>query len=212
MNGATLLDLTLGRLGKWNDTALRATVLAEMNLVQFEYEQGPNLPWFLFDTRTFTVAAGDVSARFPANFIRFDDDAGYVQFKVAGIWQATSEIIPFEKISPQLGTITAGYPTHVSVFDQLYVYPTPLDALEGRLLAAFHDAAVQDATVENLWTQNVPYLLVAKTAMRVAQTHLQDFELANSFAQLVAEAEARVSRFTLASRFAGYSTNKAGDE
>ena len=200
MNGNAALDLVLQRIGRWGEAALRATALTEMQQVQVEYEQGPNLPWFLFDVKTASLAAGASDVAFPAGFIRFDDDDGFAYFDL-GDTRHLLEIVLLAHLRLQPPT-PPSIPRALASGDKLYLFPGTSDPLVLNIYAAYSDSLPVDAASTNKWLTNAAYVLVAKTAFRMAQTHLQDFELASSIAQQVQEAEQRLSTFTIARRYA----------
>lgn len=199
MNGNAALDLVLQRIGRWGEAALRATALAEMQLVQQEYEQGPNLPWFLVQTKTASVAEGASDVTFPAGFMRFDDDDGLVYFDVETT-RYFPDIVLLQHLRGQAPT-SVDLPRAVAPGDKLYLFPGSSTALTLHIVACYADALPVDAASTNLWLTHASYVLIAKTAFRMAQAHLQDFELASSLAQQVQEAEQRLANFTTARRY-----------
>lgn len=199
MNGNAALDLVLQRIGRWGEAALRATALSEMQLVQQEYEQGPNLPWFLAQTKTASVSAGASDVALPAGFIRFDDDDGLVYFDLNGT-RYFPEIVLLQHLRGQ-PSVEADVPRAVAPGDKLYLFPGSSTAITLNIVACYSDALPADAASTNLWLTHASYVLVAKTAFRMAQAHLQDFELASSIAQQVQEAEQRLANFTVARRY-----------
>jgi len=198
MNGNAALDLVLQRIGRWGETALRATALSEMQLAQQEYEQRPNLPWFLEQTKTASVNAGASDLALPAGFIRFDDDGGAVYFDI-GTTRYFPEIVLLQHLREQ-PPADVDIPRAVAPGDKLYLFPGTSSAITLNICACYSDSLPADAASSNLWLLHAPYVLIAKTAFRMAQAHLQDFELASSIAQQVQEAEQRLANFTVARR------------
>ena len=199
MNGNVALDLVLQRIGRWGEAALRATALSEMQLAQQEYEQGPNLPWFLEQTKTANVNAGASDVALPAGFIRFDDDGGAVYFDI-DTTRYFLEIVLLQHLREQ-PPADADIPRAVAPGDKLYLFPGSSTDITLNIVACYSDALPADAASTNLWLTHASYVLIAKTAFRMAQTHLQDFELASSIAQQVQEAEQRLANFTVARRY-----------
>lgn len=200
MNGNAAIDVILARIGRWGATDLRASALVELNMVQQEYEHGPLLPWFLFVQKTAAVLLGTNSVALPAGFIRFEEDSSAAWYVDADGIRQFLEIVGFQTLIEQ--GLADGVPTACAIADELYVYPSPESDTTVTVLAAYKDSAITDAAATNLWLTNLSYLLVAKTALRMAQSYLQDFELAKSLTPLAQEAEMRAARFITARQVA----------
>ena len=211
MNLNACLDLILARVGRAGSTALRPTALAELILLQSEYEASVSTPWFLLQVKTLVLAPGQTAYAFPPGFRRFDDSESYVSFTLNG------EALPVEIVSPQAivaeGTLATGSPLAVAATaSQFLVYPTPDDAYTLSIYAVYADDAPTDAAVENLWAKHAPSVLISKTAFRLAKDTLQDDVKAAALQVDVLEAETRLYRFGVARSESGRSRTYGQEE
>lgn len=209
VNGNSALDLVLSRVGKWGDTGLRAVALSEMQLTQLEYEQGPSIPWFLLRRDSVSVPAGSDEIDFPLNFMRFDEEHGYAYFTTSAGKRKYLQIVSSQLLFEQMPE-DPSEPRAVAALDKLYLFPAPSYDITLTVGAAFVDNVILDTAMTNLWLTHASYVIIAKTAFRLAKSHLQDFELASSLATEVLEAEQRLAHFTVAKRVAR-TDNARGD-
>ncbi len=204
MNLNACLDLILARVGRAGSTALRPTALAELILLQSEYEASVSTPWFLLQVKTLALVPGQTAYDFPTGFRRFDDSESYVSFTLNGA------ALPVEIVSPQAvvaeGTLATGSPLAIAATaSQFLVYPTPDVAYTLNIYAVYADDAPTDAAVENLWARHAPSVLISKTAFRLAKDTLQDDVKAAALQVDVLEAETRLYRFGVARSESGRS-------
>lgn len=201
VNGNEVLDTIMARIGRWTDTALRASALNELRRVQREYEQGRNLPWFLFASKTTVLAADSAEADLPTGFLRFDDEQGFVRYLDDNGCFHFLEIVDFQLLQEQ-ACVTAGVPRYAAISDKVYVYPPSSEELTLTVHAAYKDSIATDAASTNAWLTNADYVMIPKVAWRMANSYLQDFQLAQNIHVEVLEAEARLASFIAARRHA----------
>lgn len=190
MNGNDAIDMIMDRLNR-TDSALRSTILREMNLLMHsKLEMGPSPPWFLLadDPTTMVTVAGQEWVTLPTGFLRFDDDA-----EIGGIFIYDSEItgpdrwqeLPrssYNKMqnyyyAEDSGSVPAVYDL---VDDKAYFRPVPDDVYQLRIWGYFADTDCTDGATANQWLTKAPDVLIAETAHQVARVHLRNPELAQS--------------------------------
>lgn len=201
MHGQAAVDTVLLRIGRAGQAQYRAAALSEMQLAQSEYEQGPNPPWFLRSTANFSVSAGVDTVELP-NFLRFEDDDAFVHYTFGGELGFANivDINVLRRAAP-----ASGLPTLVALWDRLYMWPVPAYALSFKITGVYAGPPIADTTEvpTSGFLLHAPYVLIAKTAHRMATFVLQDFELADRCAGVVQEAEIRLAKFSAARRAAG---------
>ena len=191
--GNQAIDMVLSRIGKWQSTVLRSTVLLEMQQIQREYENSATIPSFLFRSKRIFLGQGSYRSVLPEGFIRFDDDDSYVYAK----GETQSAFLQRKRAFVFQGQQIESFPKYFMVSGAITVAPSPREDISLDIYAAYHDVPVEDANVSNLWLAHADYLLIASTAYRMAK-NLQDFELANALYPDALAQEARLRNFSIA--------------
>lgn len=210
MNLNACLDLILARVGRAGSTSLRPTALAELALLQAEYEESPTAPWFLLQAKELVLVPGQSAYTPPAGFLRFDDSESYVSC-AQGQASLPVEIVSAARIVAE-GSAATGVPLALGVTStEMLVYPVPDAAYVLTIYAVYSDSPPVDAATENLWAKHAPSVLVSKCAFRLAKNTLHDDVAAAALQVDVMEAEVRLFRFGVARSEAGR-TRVYGDE
>lgn len=185
MTGQEVVDLLGYRLG--NRTDLATVALLEMKLAQTRVEGMPTKPWFLEQdyTTSFETTANQEYVNVPTGFLIEKDEGG--------LWyQDTTITTPdqwIEIVKDGYSVMKAYYKDDVAgkpekydlIGSKLYLRPIPDAVYPLRLVAFFKDSVIALGS-ENLWLANAPDVILALAGEVLASRHIQEPNLAKSFA------------------------------
>lgn len=196
--------LLLGRLARFSAVdALDSYILLEMRAAQARLENGPTMPWFLFNTSpTVTTTEGQTSFPVPEDFIRpaegyhgvvEDPDGGKSKLYI---------------VSPPIPDYHEGLrPKQVYLANEEFVFPGPVVAGFKLTLPYYkHDAVVAEGA-ENGWLKNFPDLLLAETGLLIASGYLEHRGAMNLFQGMLADQRRALAVANIAREEAGLLSN-----
>lgn len=174
------------RLGK--RTTLDDVILSEMDLVQQTVleRNGRLQPWFLeTEVATAGTTAEEERVALPTDFVMEKEEGG--------LWlYLANEEDPWVRLNKtdyqnmiQGHGDTPGQPEEYSL-GGLYMRLRPIPDAEYVLKMIYYAAQPLPSALavggENVWLKYAPDLVIAEVCKLVAEKHIQDFELANTFA------------------------------
>ena len=196
MTGSDLLTLLMSRLGNRSETALRATCLSEMTLIQETLEQSATLPWFLISEELSAVTPSDGVERrvaVPAGFLREVDEGALVIIDSDGDSHVLEKYDYDACIAKYGRDETSTLPeAYALVGDYFHLFPIPTVELTLYIHCYQEDDAPADNSTENQWLKYASDLLMAKTGKVVAGRHLRNTELETLFTADIPPAENRL--------------------
>jgi len=202
MNLDACLDRVLARVGRSGSASVRASALAEMALLQTEYEESLAPLWFLFQTFTITTVANQAAYAVNASFRRFAEERTRITYLYQGS-TVDVEIVDGFDMDGVTRSVN-GPPKALSLTGSTFtLYPTPDGIYTLSFVALGADTPPVDAASANAFSTNAPQLLIARTAFVVAKDILQDDALAAKLQVDVTRAEERLMRFNVAREFSG---------
>jgi hypothetical protein len=179
------IDMVFKRLGnRTQTTALRQSVINELNAAQIEFESGPEFPFFLEKVTEANQVLLNANSEFevPSDYLAFVEEKPVTYVK--GNDEVDLELRPYDELIAKYNSNAEGMPsffarkraTRYQVFPKvstgymrLYYYAKqPLLSPDGTL----------PPVVENYWYRFAPYLLVCKAAYEIAGGYLKDMALA----------------------------------
>lgn len=180
MTGAQAMDLVMARLGGRSNTALRASLLVEMNQLQAQtLEQGEVLPWFLITTNSSLVlTVGNRALSLPTGFLRELEEDTLIE-----IQDSTGEWNSMEKKEYEYNRVqyadsdTSELPRFYSlVGTEILTFPKPTVASPVRLRYFGAQPVVADtsATPTNQWLLQASDLLIAETVLIGASQYVYE--------------------------------------
>jgi hypothetical protein len=202
VKASKILDMLMQRLGNRTETALRASCVLEMQMVQeVRLEGGAVLPWFLIkdtDPATFVTVSNDRRVAVPTDFVRETQQPLYLindQGKRKKLFKKN-----WDDMVENIGLEATGEPNSYDLIgDNFQLFPIPLKVyiLDRKYYARQATPADSD-TLENGWMKWTPDLLLAETGMVMAAQYIQNMEMAGAFAGMVAAAQSRLSMMNTA--------------
>lgn len=217
MNCSQALDLLMSRLGNRTQPSLRATCLLEMVLAQqTQLEGNEHLPWFLLSEELTTVTPSDGVERrvsLPTDFLREAEEQALLIVDSEGV---EHEVVKddYDVLIQKHGyDATSDLPLEYALSgNYVHLFPIPSVQRKLRLRCYIRDAVPQDSTSsENKWLKYAADLLIAEAGIVVASQHLQDPEMAATFAGMQQRARNRLFKAGVA-RDEANRMRSAGDD
>ena len=175
-----LIDQAMGRLGGRSSTRLRADVVSEINMTIDNFEQGTFIPWFLEATATLDIAVDDTFVDLPDDFaIEADESRPYYVLE-GTVYYLTKRFH---------GTLLGEVPTSVmyyAIHGTEFHFRMAADQVYTILLAYYAketgNLVDDDTEVSNLWLINAKEWVMSDALSTVANTHVQNYKLADRLA------------------------------
>jgi hypothetical protein len=183
-----LLTLRLGNRKNFTDH-----VLAEMEHTQRNVlEVNEWLPWFLETEMASTMTvAGERRVPLPGDFLMEVEEQHlyYVSPEGKDVMLGKAD---YDFLMNRYTSTAAGPPKHYALGAQFYLFPVPDGIYKIRQRYYAMDTSMVQANAETKWLRYASDLVIAVTGKQLAQKHLQNPTLAQSFAEDVPAAWARL--------------------
>lgn len=165
-------------------------IKSKLRLAQDELERGKTLPWFIVnEDETISLTAGVSTWTLPNNFIREVDDFGNPNSQ----FSSDGDIVNLKRLPYDVGYSTYGGadPGEVVAYSKrgssFVFWPTPDEDTE--LTISYYAHADDPSTAaSNVWSENVPGLLIGLAGMMIA-ADLHDDAAQQKFAVQYAQAK-----------------------
>lgn len=202
------------RLQRDNDTAIDARIISEMQASQERLEHGVFLPWFLLsedlsasnvlnDGERLPVPDQPASGILPRIVFLREYEEGALWIKETTedntkyIEMIKDDYAPIYKAKP--GT---GKPTHYALDGVHFrLRPAP-DKVYSFKMKVYQSNELLTTDIENDWLKHASDLLVSETAKAVAEFHLRDVPLSQSFSGEIGRSIQRLRVFNEARKHA----------
>lgn len=212
----TILKL---RLANSNDSNLDSGIISIANLVQERLEQGPELPWFLFNdtnvlgTNLSTVASTETVA-LPSDFLREEEELEYVLFVYDADESDPWVPLPRESYNKAKAKYTeSGQPKYYEILgSNLYLRPIPDAVYTLRLLYFGADDDIIAGQPANNWLTYASDWIMAETGLILTSDVVPMPSLAEHYREEAQRAQRRITYETIARREAGYMRAMGGEE
>lgn len=174
-----------------NRTDLNSSIETEMQLAQAELEATRTLPWFLLKEFYTDLSASAEKVEVPTDFLR-EYEEGALWLEDATTTPSTFTVLQKTSFDTLRGVETSGesdeVPTYYSlVGGEFHLAPISASAERLRIVCYVRGDALASSTDTNVWLDNNPEMLIAKTGMRMAQ-YLRSTELFAMFQSQYIEA------------------------
>jgi hypothetical protein len=172
-----------------NRTDLDSSIEAEMQLAQVELETARMLPWWMLKEYYTDLAADATKIEVPTGFLReYEEGALWVEDTTAStftVLQKTSlDVLRRVEATDESDEVPEYY---ALVGMEFHVAPPAASQTRLRIVCYTKGETLANPTDTNVWLDNNPEMLIAKTGMRMAQ-YLRSTELFAMFQSQYIEA------------------------
>ena len=183
------IDILMRRLGNRKDPKLREAILDEMNVVANSLERRPFLPWFLEKTaEDLILPEGAHSLTLPEDFlVEMEDDSVFL-LKDNIVHSAPTKVDrqDLKKMYPQQ---SATMPRYYALFGNKFLFGNPSDkeyTVHLTYLAGSRVIETSEDEDEYRWLTEAGEYFITEVGAIIADTHIQNPDMAQRFAQRAA--------------------------
>lgn len=193
MTSDEIVTLVLNRCGKRSsDTELTAAAFLELARIQTDYEEGPELPWFLIsEASSANLTSGDPRISVPSDFLmEVEEGALWIQ-NSEGNWKELHKE-EYDQLRAVYQNETAGLPKYYALRGKYFYFGPIPDANYSVRMVYYQQQTAAAAGVTNQWTTYASDLLIGTLGDVIAGEYLNDFQKQKVFQNRMALAYKRM--------------------